>query len=350
MGEEVAAVTVGEGIRLLTLVALTVVLIALCAALAFPLLAAITWAVALAILAWPMHRLIARRVSWPSLAAGLSSAIVVVAILGTTIFVTYQIARETGSAVEQSGGSLVGAEIKAKAIEIPYLGRAIDWMERAGVDLEQEARRLISAQTSSVTGLAQGSVDAIIQFLVMVFILYYLLRDHRQFREGLRGLLPLTQRESDLILAHAGDSIHANLYATFVTSVIDSIGFGLIFWWFGLPAPVLWTLVMLFLSLLPVLGAGMVWAPTVAYLGLTGQWSPAIALLAWGIFTFILVDNALYAHLAGARMRMHEVLALVAFLGGLALFGISGIIVGPVIMAVTIGALEVWKGRKQPAG
>jgi predicted PurR-regulated permease PerM len=204
-------------------------------------------------------------------------------------------------------------------------------------------------QTSSVTGLAQGSIDAIIQFLVMAFILYYLLRDHRPFLEGLRGLLPLTKRESDLVLSHAGDSIHANLYATFVTSVIDSIGFGLIFWWFGLPAPVLWTLVMFFLSLLPVLGAGMVWAPTVAYLGLTGQWPPALALLAWGIFTFILVDNALYARLAGKRMRMHEVLALVAFLGGLALFGVSGVIVGPVIAAVTIGVLEVWKGRKVSA-
>jgi len=125
----------------------------------------------------------------------------------------------------------------------------------------------------------------------------------------------------------------------------DTIGFGVLFWWIGFPAWILWTVVMFILSLLPVLGAGLVWLPTVVYLAVTNQWLPSAALTAWGVFTFVAVDNALYAHLAGERMKMHEVPALVAFLGGLAVFGMSGIILGPVILSVTIGLVDVWKRR-----
>jgi predicted PurR-regulated permease PerM len=85
---------------------------------------------------------------------------------------------------------------------------------------------------------------------------------------GLRDLLPLSLEEEDRVLARAADSVHANLYATVVTSLIDSAGFGLLFRWSGLPAPFLWTAVLYILSLLPILGAAMVWLPVARYLAM----------------------------------------------------------------------------------
>lgn len=130
-----------------------------------------------------------------------------------------------------------------------------------------------------------------------------------------------------------------------ITSLIDTAGFGLLFWLFDLPAPTLWTVVMFVLSLLPIVGAGLVWVPAVIYLAIGGQWLGAAAVLAWGLFTFLAINNALYARLAGTRMRMHPVPTLVGFLGGLMLFGVSGVILGPAAMAVTAALLKVWQGR-----
>jgi predicted PurR-regulated permease PerM len=335
----------GARLRLFALVALTVVLIGLCVLLAVPFLPSITWGVALAILAWPVHLWIARRVARPGLAAALSSAVVVAVILGTGLFVTYQLAREAGSAVKRVQRESAEGDLREKAAEVPVLGRAVAWMERVGLDVGAEARKLIESYTRGASDIARGSAAAVIQFLVAVFILYYLFLDRAVFLNGLRDLLPLSRAESSYLFTRAADSVHGMLYATVVTSLIDAAGGGLVFWAVGLPAPVLWAVVMFLLSLLPVLGAGLVWVPAAAYLALTGRWLAAAALVGWGLLTFVIVDNALYARLAGERMRMHQVPALIAFLGGLAVFGISGVILGPAILAVTMALLEVWKRR-----
>ena len=114
---------------------------------------------------------------------------------------------------------------------------------------------------------------------------------------------------------------------------------------FGLPAPVLWAFVMFILSLLPVVGAGLVWIPAAVYLAITGRWLATASIVGWGTLCFIFVDNLLYMRLVGERMRMHDLLALISFFGGIAVFGMSGMILGPTIVAVTMALLEVWKAR-----
>jgi len=117
------------------------------------------------------------------------------------------------------------------------------------------------------------------------------------------------------------------------------------FWALGMPSPVLWGVVMFILSVLPIVGTFIVWMPAAIYLALVGQWPSALALVAWGVAGWIVVDNYIYVKLAGGRMRLHEVPALIAFLGGLYLFGASGMILGPAILAVTVAVLEVWHRR-----
>src|SRR5439155_22138933 len=168
-----------------------------------------------------------------------------------------------------------------------------------GVDVEAQAYKLLASYTSDAAGLAQGSVTAVVQFLAAVFILYYAFRDRAVLMRGVRDLLPLSQAESDHLFARAADSLHANLYATVVTSLIDATGGGLMFWLLGLPAPVLWAVVIFVLSVLPVVGAGLVWFPAAVYLAASGQWLAAAALVGWGVLSFLIVDNVIYVRLAG---------------------------------------------------
>jgi predicted PurR-regulated permease PerM len=213
------------------------------------------------------------------------------------------------------------------------------------VDIDREVRRLIEANTRDVSALAQGSLMAVVQFVVAMFILYYLLQDRSSLLRGVRTLLPLSADESDRVLRTAAGSIHANLHANFLTSVIDGVGGGLVFWLLGLPAPVTWGFVMFVLSFIPMFGTWLAWGPATAYLALSGNWGGAAGMLAWGLTSAFVVGWVIYTRLAGERMRLHPVPTLLAFLGGLAVFGVSGIVLGPVILAVTVAVLDVWRFR-----
>jgi len=130
-----------------------------------------------------------------------------------------------------------------------------------------------------------------------------------------------------------------------VTSVIDGVGGGLMFWAVGLPSPVTWGVVIFVLSFLPILGTYIVWMPAAVYLAVVGNWGGALAIIAWGVIFWMIVDNVVYVRIAGDKMQLHQIPTLIAFLGGLAVFGASGMILGPGILAVTVAVLDVWHVR-----
>jgi predicted PurR-regulated permease PerM len=330
---------------MVALAGMTALLLVACFWLALPYLPAITWGAALAIIAWPVQRRMRRTFSNPDLAAAASLGVVLVTILLPVVLISYQLGREAAAAANRLNGQSLESLLRRKLAEIPAAEQLIGWLDHADVDLEQTARNLVASYTSFGSDVALGSITALIQFLVAMYLLYHLFRDRAAFLHGARNLLPLTREEGDLVLTRAADSVHANLYSSVVTSLIDATSFGLLFWLFGIPSPLLWSVVMFVLAIIPVLGAGLIWVPAVIYMALSGRWPQAAMLLGWGIFTAIYIDNVLLARLAGGRMRMHPVLMLIAFLGGLALFGMSGMILGPAILAVTSAVLAVWKQR-----
>jgi predicted PurR-regulated permease PerM len=335
----------GERFRPLALAALTAVLVALCFYLTLPFLPAVTWAVALAIIAWPLHVWINRHIPRETVAAGLTTLVVVVAILVPGLFVSYQLAREATSAAEQVKENQAEGRIRETLAKTPGLEGVAAWMDRVGFDVDAEFRALVAAYTRDASGLIQGSLYAAFQVLICLFILFHLFRDRASLREGVRRLLPMTRPECDRVFRQTADSVHGNLYASVVTSVIDGVTGGLVFWAVGLPSPVLWGVVMFFLSILPMVGIILVWLPGAVYLAMTDRWGGALAVTTWGVACGVLVDNMYYARLAGGRMRLHQVPTLIAFIGGLAVFGVSGMILGPAILAVTVAVLDVWHRR-----
>jgi predicted PurR-regulated permease PerM len=335
----------GRPLRPVALALLTVVLIGLCLALAVPFRDALAWAFALAIIAWPLHAWIAGRVPYRNLAAGLSTLAVTVLVLGPGLFVAYQLAEEATSAAEQMKADAAAGVLRGPMEKTPGLRKVTEWADRAGVDLDHRARQVVAGYTRDATALIQGSMAAVVQAAVALFVLYHLFRDRPALTAGVRALLPLTRDETDQVFRRAADAVRANLYANVLTSGLAAAGGGVMFWLTGLPSPVLWAVVMFVLSLLPVLSSALVWLPAVAYLGLAGQWPQAAALGTWGVANSLLVDNLMYVRVAGHRMKLHQVPSLIAILGGLAVFGASGMVLGPAILAVTVAVLQVWHHR-----
>lgn len=337
--------TTGRPLRPVALAALTILLLALCALLAWPFLPSLTWAFALAVIAWPLHERIGRVIGRPGVAAAVSTVAVFLLIFAPFLFVMYELAQEATSAAENMKNKSAENVVKDTMAKTPGLQRVVAWADEANVDIDREVRKLVTAYTQDASAMVQGSVAGIIQAVVALFILYHLFRDRGAMLSSVRSMLPLTKDESEQVFKRVTDSVYGNLYATLVTSLIDAIGGGLMFWLLGLPSPVLWGVVMFVLSILPILGTFIIWMPAAAYLILVGDWPRGLGLIAWGVVGWIITDNYVYMWVAGPRMRLHQVPALLAFLGGLVLFGASGMILGPAILAVTVAVLEVWHRR-----
>lgn len=331
--------------RLLALAALTAILVGLCALLAAPLLPALTLSAALAVLAWPAHERLNRWTGRPGLAALATTAVVGGVLVGAGVFVTYQLVR-TAAAAEHSDNRTPGRVARDAASQAPVPEPLAAWAGRTADEVDRHVREA----AGRAGGLVCGSIQAVVQLAVALFLLFHLLRDRARLLEGVRGLLPLSRGEADRVFARTAEAVHANLYANGVTSAIDAAIGALVFWAVGLPSPAVWAAVIFVASLVPPFGAILVWVPATLYLGLTGRWPESGAVLTYGLVTWALVDNLLYARLAGGRAGMHPAVALLAVLGGVTVFGAVGLVLGPAVLAVTSAVLEVWRGRQVDEG
>jgi predicted PurR-regulated permease PerM len=186
-----------------------------------------------------------------------------------------------------------------------------------------------------------GAVGAIVQMVLVVFTLFYLFRDGERIRHAAYGLLPIRRVQAHDIALRTREVIGATVYGVLVIAAIQGTLGTIVFWILGLPSPLLWGVVMFFLSMIPMAGAFLVWVPAAAFLALTGAWVKAAILVGWGLLVISSIDNFLSPRLVGQRARLHELLIFFAVLGGLDVFGVLGLILGPVVVAVTLALIEM---------
>jgi predicted PurR-regulated permease PerM len=197
----------------------------------------------------------------------------------------------------------------------------------------------------AVRSVVASSIAVVVGALITVFFLFYFLRDRGVLLSAVQHFLPLSRDEIDEVLQIVHATIEAIVYGTLVVSAVQGVLGGLAFWYLDLPAPLLGGAVMALLSVLPLFGSALVWGPAALYLALTGQVGSALMLVAWGALVVGLVDNVLKPVLVRGRMRLHTLPVFIAVLGGVAVFGGTGLVLGPVILAVAMGLLDVWRRR-----
>jgi predicted PurR-regulated permease PerM len=312
-----------------------------------PFLPALAWAVALGVISYPGHAWIRRRIQHDGWAAGTSTILVILVILIPALFVTAQLAREAAAATQILKEQAQNGKLEEAANRLPYGEQMISWV-RSNFDLSQTMRELVALITRDASELLRGSLWAALQALVTVFTLFFIFRDRDRMLRGMRSLIPLPPPETEAMFRRVDDSIHATVYGTVVTGLLQGVSGGLLFWMLGLPAPVLWGAIIFVLSVLPIVGAFIVWVPAAAILISQERYWSAIAIVAWGLAMAGPVGNFIYAYLAGGRMCMHPVPALLAFIGGLAVFGVTGMILGPMIVVLTFELIQVWRRRAVP--
>jgi predicted PurR-regulated permease PerM len=332
--------------------AVTAIAIYLCWLMLQPLIAVLAWAAVLVIVFFPLHRRLLAKTNRPALSAGLSSLLVVITILAPLVLVTIAVFNELSQVAQSMQGNIATLVDPASPT-----GRALAWAGQY-VSLDRlRSPEFIKAQLQGMGGtIAQRTVDvvggmvgAVVKIFFVIFTMFYLFRDGDRIVHGLPNMLPLDRLQSEAILERTRNVIAASLYGVLVIAVIQGALGGLAFWVLGLPSAIVWAVVMAFLSMIPMAGSFLVWVPAAIYLGVTGHWPKAIVLALWGALVIGTVDNFLRPKLVGDRVKLHELFIFFSVLGGLQVFGVLGIVIGPVVLAVTLALLDVFRQAERTA-
>jgi predicted PurR-regulated permease PerM len=337
-----ATVATRPNSRWLALLAATAIVLYLCWLMLQPFVDVLLWATVLAIVVQPVYRRFRHGGRSESVAAILTTALAVLVVLIPLTLVTTAVFRQGADAAES-----FHAGFKRLLDPDSALFKRLDKY----VDLDPlRDPKVLAARLSAVSGaianrtlgIIGGLLGGAVQVFFVLFTLYYLLRDSERVVPSIRRSLPLTDEQSTLIFRRTGEVIHASVNGVLVIAAVQGALGMVAFYALGLPSALLWGVVMFLLSTIPMAGAFVVWVPAAIYLAATGHWVKAGLLTAWGAVVIGTVDNVLRPRLVGKQARLHELIIFFSVLGGLQVFGVLGLFVGPVVAAIALALVDVF--------
>ncbi len=331
------------------LITVAMLLAYLCYQIIWPFLGAIAWAIILAIIFKPVHQRVGYLLKRDGVSAFVSTTITLLVAVVPIVLLGLAIAREAAQAYRQITVSLDDDNgLAAVLAQTPFVGSLWQWLQtfssQWGIDLNTVLSDLLRRLGELTFGIAKGTITNVTAFLLNVvliaFTLFYFFRDGKAILARVQHLLPIKPETAAQVFTLIAEVIRAAAGGIFLLALIKGVLAGLAFWILGIHSPLLWGTASAFASLIPVIGAALVWAPAAIALWLQGSLLKAILLAIWGLTALSLVDNILYPILVGSQVRLHTLLVFFSALGGLTVFGFLGFALGPVIASLTLMLIE----------
>jgi predicted PurR-regulated permease PerM len=347
-----------EHIALALFVALIIIFCYLFYALMRPFLASIIWGAVLAGIFYPLNSLLARRLRWNNLRALIMCTIVVAVIIVPAVFLAIGL---VGEVVD--GFPKLRTAVEAGQLDFILKPHAYGWNEKlrdflgrytdaSNFDLESlitaNMQRLTTYLAQQVSNFVGNFSAAIVSFGLSVLSMFFFFRDGDRLLARLKDLLPMSEEFKYSLTARLKEVIEASIYGGVLVAAVQGILGGIIFWVTGLPSPIFWGTVMAFLSLIPIVGPYLIYIPAAAILMISGSWIRGIIVLALGIAVVSQSDNILRPVIVSSRTKIHTLILFFSILGGLKVFGLLGIILGPVIASVVFAFIEIYKPTRRP--
>ena len=328
---------------LILLVVLTVAL----AWIIWPFYGAVFWGAVLALLFEPLYRKLAARLrNRRTLAALVTLSVILVMVILPLTLVAISLVQELTAMYQRvkSGQVNFGTYFAQIVAALPSWASGL--LERLGLDdltvLQAKLTAAITQRSEAFAGRAvdfgQDALDLVVGFCIAMYLLFFLLRDGVSVAREIRAAIPLDPPVKARLLERFTTVIRATVKGNVLVAAAQGALGGLAFWALGVHAPMLWAVVMAFLSLLPAVGAALIWGPVALYLLATGQIWQGFGLIAFGVFVIGLIDNILRPILVGKDTQMPDYVVLISTVGGLALIGINGFVIGPLIAAMFMTA------------
>ena len=315
-----------------------------------PFWGALAWGICLAFLLAPVHGRLTRSLRGRvNLSAGLITILVPVMLAGPLVSLGAAFANQFADLVErlQQLQLRFDDSLLAQLERYPIIGGLAEWLrQNLTATTEQLQGWLVNGAKMALQSLAAtggnfllSALGTVINFFLMLFLFFFLLRDGRQLLERAVRLVPLDPLHKTELLKLIGDTTRAVVYGIGLTALTQGTLVGIAFAIAGLPSAVVFGVMAAAFALLPLAGAAIVWAPAVVFLAVTSQWGWAIFMLVWGIFVSV-SDNLLRPLLISSQAPVSTLAVFVGVIGGASAFGVIGIIIGPVLLTVIAALLR----------
>jgi predicted PurR-regulated permease PerM len=308
-----------------------------------PFLVPLGWAGVLVVIFYPLHTRLENR--WGATRAA------AVSTLGVTLILIVPGILLTTAFVKESVDAARGLQQGIAEGEFPWIHRAWEWVQQQAppgeaTDLPTLARQTAERMAGTLAAQAGAVLKNVALFLfdlvVVIFAMFYLFRDAGRIVDALRRALPFDPEPRERMLAQARDLIFASVTSGLIVAAVQGTLGGIAFAILGLGAPIFWGVVMGFFSLLPVVGAWVVWAPAATWLLLTGELTRGIILAVIGAGLVGTVDNFLRPALISGRSQLNGLLIFISLIGGIGVFGMLGVVLGPIVVATAASVLETY--------
>ena len=316
-----------------------------------PFVGPILWAALLALMLFPLNERLrsAFRGRKTSAALALTLASVVVLVVPATVL-GIVFGRQAADLVGRAQTSAAEYQIQrpTDVLQLPVVERTLQWVESVlPVTPEQITGSLLSAgqqvieSVLSVGGsLFASAVGAVVAIVLALFLLFFFLRDGEGMLARAMSLVPLDDRRKTLLLTHLSNVIQAIVLGSLVTALVQGTLVGIAFALVGLPSAVVFAVLAMGASVIPLVGTAMVWLPAALFLGLTGRWGAALFMVIWSVAIVSSADNVVRPLFISSRAKITTLPVFIGLLGGIGAFGAIGIFLGPVIIALVLALFE----------
>ncbi|APW35839.1 AI-2E family transporter [Rhodoferax koreense] len=324
----------------------------------WPFYGAVFWGVVMAILFSPLFRRLLKAFGQRRTLAALGTLVVflVIVILPMTLI--------TGMLVKEGNGLYL--RIQSGELNFGnYFGQILaalpDWvsnlLDRFGLGNLKDLQTHLSARlaqgsqalAAQALSIGQNTFDFVISFCIMLYLMFFLLRDGASLSRRMRDAIPLDANTKRQLFTKFTTVVRATVKGNVLMAVAQGVLGGLAFWFLGIHATVLWAVLMAFLSLLPAVGAAVVWVPVAVYFLVTGAIWQGVALTCYGVLVIGMVDNVLRPVLVGKDTKMPDYVVLISTIGGIGIFGLNGFVIGPVIAAMFMAVWDIFSGTLEEA-
>jgi predicted PurR-regulated permease PerM len=321
-----------------------------------PFYGALFWAVVLAVLFAPLQRRMALRIGGRgNLSALITLCVCLLVAILPVIVITLMLVNEGAAVYEriERGELDVGAFVAQGKDMLPHaIQRQLDRLGLGNFDglrdrVAQGALQGSQFLATKAFAIGQNTFEFVVGFFVMLYLLYFFLRDGPELVRTVRSAVPLAEGLKRRLQIKFTRVVRATVKGNIAVAVVQGALGGLIFWVLGISSPLLWGVLMAFLSLLPAVGCGLVWGPVALFLLARGELWQGVTLILFGVLVIGLVDNILRPILVGKDTRMPDYLVLISTLGGLTLFGLNGFVIGPLIAALFIASWDLYRNGTQ---
>ena len=313
-----------------------------------PFLGPLAWAAVFAAFFHSQHKRLERRFG-RSTAASISTAAVALIIVVPFVLLAaafIQEATQTLTSMDLATGRATGIE---------RVQRAWGWMQRQRIGrdipnldvvLRQGGARIAGVVAEGAGVVLRNVAVVIVNVIIMLFALFFFFRDGDAIMSRLRRVLPFDASFREGRIRETAELIRASISSGVIVALVQGTVGGITFAALGLGAPVFWGVIMAFFSLLP-LGAWIVWTPAAIWLLLTGETGRGIALVVIGAGGISMIDNFLRPILLSGRTQMNGLLVFISLLGGIASFGLLGLVLGPIVMATAISFVDAYATERR---